>query len=1029
MKDLGFYGFHAGVVAAIVAGICAVGSAQVGASGAGAAKRPMTFEDLQRMKRVSDPQISPSGKWVMFSMTGVDLEKNSKVNHLWVVPLAGMDGGREADSSASLRNDNKKNANGSVKDDADGLVNGAGDGQAKDGGERQLTFWKEGESGGRFSPDGKQVLFIAADGATGLSQIFLAPWDETAGKLGTPKRLTNVSTEADGAIWSPNSKRILFASRVYPECSDESSWVDEDLCDKKKDDAAAANPVKAQVFEHLLYRHWNSYVGPKRSHVLVVSATDGNAVRDLTPRGDIGDAEAPTFSLGGPLGYAWAPGSEEIAYVTNLDLVPAASTNNDVFTLLLDDAGARPRKISTSMGSDDGPAYSPDGKYIAFRSQARAGYESDRFRLMLFDRLAGTTKELMPKLDRWVDEFAWGREVVPDHDFRRIYFVSADLGTAPIFGVKADGSDLEQLNGTGEYSDLQVSVDGSSLVAGRMTVIQPTKLVAINLGKIFGVTDALPSSSTAASHLVPPATNAALKIDSETTLTHFNDNLLSRLDLDHSFNSFWFAGANGQQVQGFIIRPPGFDAARKYPLKFLIHGGPQGAWGDAWSYRWNAELMAANGYVVVMVNPRGSTGYGQAFVDGVNGDWGGKAYVDLMKGLDYAETKYPFIDKTRECALGASYGGFMADWILTHTDRFACIVTHDGMFNPQSAYGTTEELWFNEWEFRSPGEASPGQPWRYFDKPVAQDPFRKWSPMLSIRNAKTPTLVIHSQRDYRLDVSEGFQLFTALQRMNVPSKLLYFPDEGHWVLKPQNSKLWYQTVGDWCDLWTKTNRYAVSSSYVAPAAIAPKAGADATTVRTGQSRPTEMDETQPLPETATNAVTSKAAAKTGKTAAVPIPPVAASPAAASPTKAVAPPQASAGGADFTITLSAPDNEVQVGSDARVVITLTNVSDHQILFGHRPGTNNPEFSYRIEVRSAAGHVVEETEYGREAQQRLQMESRTVDYVQPGGTAVQTAHIAKLVSLTRPGRYTVQVSRRVGERGVVVRSNELTLNVVP
>ncbi len=439
--------------------------------------------------------------------------------------------------------------------------------------------------------------------------------------------------------------------------------------------------------------------------------------------------------------------------------------------------------------------------------------------------------------------------------------------------------------------------------------------------------------------------------------------------------------------------------------------------------------MAASGYVVVMVNPRGSTGYGQAFIDGVNGDWGGKAYVDLMKGLDFAETKYPFIDKTRECALGASYGGFMADWILTHTDRFACIVTHDGMFNPMSAYGTTEELWFNEWEFRAPGSKEPGQPWRYFDKPVAEDPFRKWSPMLSIRNAKTPTLVIHSQRDYRLDVSEGFQLFTALQRMNVPSKMLYFPDEGHWILKPQNSKLWYQTVGDWCDRSTKTNLYATGSSYVAPAAIAPKATADSSAARTGQSRPTEMDETQPLPDAGPRASAPKAA-KTGKVAAVPPPAVVATPApasaVASPAVAAAPSNA-AGGADFAITLSAPDNEVQLGSDARVVITLTNVSDHQILFGHRPGTNNPEFSYRIEVRNAAGHVVEATEYGREALQRQQMESRTVDYLQPGGTAVQTAHIAKLVSLTRPGRYTVQVSRKVGS--AVVKSNDLMLNVVP
>ena len=275
-----------------------------------------------------------------------------------------------------------------------------------------------------------------------------------------------------------------------------------------------------------------------------------------------------------------------------------------------------------------------------------------------------------------------------------------------------------------------------------------------------------------------------------------------------------------------MMQPPGFDPAKKYPVKFLMHGGPQTAWGDAWSYRWNWELMAASGYVVVGINRRGSTGYGQKFVDEVSGDWGGRAYEDLMKGLDYAEAKYPFIDKTRECALGASYGGFMADWVLTHTNRFKCIVTHDGMYDPVSAYGATEEMWFNEWEFRRPEDfpkgwdgfsagtirwepdrwwpnrpsqsmngapgrrrGHPAEPWRYQNLPADQDPFRKWSPMRFIENAKTPTLVIHSQKDMRLDVSQGFELFTALQRLGVPSKMLYFPDEGHWVLKPQNSRV------------------------------------------------------------------------------------------------------------------------------------------------------------------------------------------------------------------------------------------------
>jgi dipeptidyl aminopeptidase/acylaminoacyl peptidase len=280
------------------------------------------------------------------------------------------------------------------------------------------------------------------------------------------------------------------------------------------------------------------------------------------------------------------------------------------------------------------------------------------------------------------------------------------------------------------------------------------------------------------------------------SLTHLNDALLTQLDLPAQ-QSFWFTASDGTKLEGFLIRPPGFDPTKKYPVKFLIHGGPEGAWGDAWSYRWNPELFAANGYVVVMINPRGSTGYGQAIVDGVNGDWGGKPFTDLMEGLDYVEQHYPFIDKNRECALGASYGGYMANWVLGHTNRFKCIVSHDGMFNAESAFGSTEEDWFNIWEFK-------GRPWDYYGKPDQENPFRKWSPSLSAKNFKTPTLVIHGQLDYRLDVSEGFQLFDTLQLLKVPSKMLYFPDEGHWVLKPQNSQLWYKTVNDWVDEWTKT---------------------------------------------------------------------------------------------------------------------------------------------------------------------------------------------------------------------------------
>jgi dipeptidyl aminopeptidase/acylaminoacyl peptidase len=943
------------------------------AADAGSGGRPMTFADLQRMRRLSDPQISPSGKWVMFSVVDVDLEKNSKVSHLWVVPLSASRAAGAAANASSVEGSSAQ--------------------------ERQVTFWKEGESGGRFSPNGRQVSFIATESSTGLSQIFLASWDEASGTLGAPQRLTNVGTEADGAIWSPDSKRLMFASRVYPECSYTSLWLEEDACNRGKDAAAAASPVKAQIWDHLLYKHWDHYVGPKRSHVLVVAAADGNAVRDLTPSREIGDAEAPTFSLGGPLGYAWAPDSKEMAFVANVEAVPAASTNNDVFSLRLDDPGAEPVRISTSPGSDDGPAYSPDGRYLAFRSQERAGFESDRFRLMLFERSMKTARELLPKFDRWVDEFVWAP------DSKTIYFASGESGQEPVLKTTVEGPDAGKVGlqaNLGEYGDLRVSPDGRAVVATRMRVTRPAEIVSVTTQG----THSLGQDST---------------VIDVTGLTGLNRSLLAELDLP-KMESYWFTGAEGAKVQGFLIRPPNFDPSRKYPLKFLMHGGPQTAWGDAWSYRWNAELLAADGYVVVMINRRGSTGYGQKFVDEVSGDWGGKAYVDLMKGLDFVEAKYPFIDKTRECALGASYGGFMADWVLTHTNRFACIVTHDGMFNPQSAYGTTEELWFNEWEFRRPGDAEPAQPWRYAAGPVANDPFRKWSPMLSIQSAKTPTLVIHSQRDYRLDVSEGFQLFTALQRLGVPSRMLYFPDEGHWVLKPQNSKLWYETVNDWCDRWTKTNGYAVNSAYV-PVRPAPRAAAMAAPIvpeaRTGRSQPSEMDETQPLPNVTKPAPTAPA----GVAKAAPI--------VEAPRSMAQAPEHSRAGAEraaFSITINAPQDEVQVGMDARVSITLKNLSDQQILFGHRPGRDNPEFSYKIEVRNAAGQVVEETAYGRGTAQGPG-EDRTVDYVQPGGTAAQTAHLTKLVNLTRPGRYTVQVSRKDTLNQGVVRSNKLTLKVVP
>jgi dipeptidyl aminopeptidase/acylaminoacyl peptidase len=750
-------------------------------------KRPMTFQDLQAMKRVSDPQISPSGKWVMFSVTDVSLEKNSKVNHLWVVPIAG---GKEA----------------------------------------QITSG-DGESNGRFSPDGRTISLTMKD------QIFEMPWDEVAGKVGKAVQVTNVDGGADGAVWSPDSKRLMFVASVYPECSasseDAGDWAKEDACDKAKNEAADKSPVKAMIFDHLLYRHWNAFTGEKRSHVLVVDSADGRNLRDLTPRGAVGDAETPTFSLGGPLGYAWAPDSKEIAYVTNLDKVPAASTNNDIFTLRLDEAGALAKKVSTSPGSDDGPAYSPDGKWLAWRSQARGGFESDKFRLMVMDRSGGAIRDITAHFDSWVDEYVWAP------DSKNIYLAAPIEGQELVFEFAPTGGQVGELASRhvgqltfrcsrdfvgceqAEFGGIQVAPDGKRFVATRMSVNRPTEIVAMTRVEVDPATWykgacaqcwGIVNRDDGRKPWDVAIDVGPVLVELE-PLTRLNDPLLRTLDVS-SLEHFWFTGAANTRTEGFIVRPPNFDPAKKYPVKFLMHGGPQTAWGDAWSYRWNWELLAADGYVVIGVNRRGSTGYGQKFVDEVSGDWGGRAYIDLMKGLDYAETHYAYIDKDRECALGASYGGFMANWVLTHTDRFKCIVTHDGLYNAESAFGTTEELWFNEWEFRPLAangvveQTKPAYPWDYFDKPTAENPFRKNSPMLYIKNARTPTLIVHSQKDYRLDVSEGFQLFTALQLLHVPSKMLYFPDEGHWVLKPQNSQLWYETVDDWCDRWLGMGKYA-----------------------------------------------------------------------------------------------------------------------------------------------------------------------------------------------------------------------------
>jgi len=680
-------------------------------------RRPFTFDDMMQLKRIGEPVVSPDGIWVGFSAVDVNLDENTRKPHLWIVSISGGEARRLTPASG------------------------------------------QGEDRIRFAPDGKRMLFESS--RDGGSQIWVQDFDSSSGKLsGEPRRVTNISTEASGGLWSPDGKWILFVSSVYPDCTD-------DVCNKQRDDAKARLKVKASIFTQLLYRHWTSYFNGKYSHLFLVPA-EGGVARDLTP----GAHDVPPFSLGGQDQYAFSPDGKEVAYTSNMDEVQATSTNSDVFVVPVE--GGAPKKITTNPGSDSTPIYSPDGKYIAYRSQLRAGYESDRFRLMLYERATGKITDMTPNFDRWVDAMAWSR------DSKTIYFTAENEGEAPIYALRIDGENKWPQELVAGFNDSPTPTpDGKMLVFDRMSVMAPNEIYSAPL-EFVQCRIAVPSNA----YSVPECLLA--KGQPVTTL---NDPVLSQVQMQ-PLENFWFTGAQKEKVQGFLVKPPDFDANRKYPVKFLIHGGPEGAWGDDWSYRWNPELFAANGYVIVMVNFHGSTGYGQKFIDAINGNWGGAPFQDLMLGLDYAEKSYTFIDKDRECALGASYGGYAINWIEGHSNHFKCLVSHDGMFNTESAYGTTEELWFNEWEFR-------GTPW------TNREMYRKWSPHLFATNFKTPILVVHGQLDYRLDVSEGFQMFTTAQRLKIPSKMLYFPDEGHWVLKPQNSRLWYETVNDWVDQWAK----------------------------------------------------------------------------------------------------------------------------------------------------------------------------------------------------------------------------------
>jgi len=595
----------------------------------------------------------------------------------------------------------------------------------------------------RWSPDGAHVAYIASD------QLWIA---DASGS--NARQLTHLNGGVTGPIWSPAGDRVAFTSAVYPDCST-------DACNAAKDKAKSENKVKAHVADELMFRHWNAWDEGTRSHLFTVSL-DGNSPVDLTAGAKY---DVPPGPFGGSEGYAWSPDGRELAYTAkNQGRADAWTTDVNLYTVPA--TGGTPTVITAAnKAADQNPVYSPDGRWIAYASQTRVGFESDRWRLMVYERSTKASRELLPAWDRNADAYSFAP------DMSAIYVQTTDAGRDKLYRFEFErgtaGSSLlkptapKLVVGDHNNTSFTFSKDGHTLAWTRDATAAPAEVYSATI-----------SASGATPHAV----------------THENDALLAQLAVNPA-EDFWFTGSAGVKVQGFIVKPPNWQAGKKYPAILLIHGGPQGAWLDQWHGRWNYQMFAATGAALIIINPRGSFGYGQKFVDDVSKAWGGKVYTDLMMGLDTALAKNPWIDKNALGAAGGSFGGYMVNWIAGHTTRFKALVSHAGPFNLENMATATEELWFPDWEYGGP----------YWDPKAMASQYRVYSPHLFVKNFKTPTLVTGGELDYRVPYTEDLSMFTSLQRMNVPSRLVIFPDEGHWIAKPQNQKLWWGEVQGWLE--------------------------------------------------------------------------------------------------------------------------------------------------------------------------------------------------------------------------------------
>lgn len=650
-------------------------------------KRPMTPEDLYKFKRISDPQVSPDGKWIAYTISVPDLKENSLNSDIWILPLSG--------------------------------------GKAV-----QLTNSPQADHSPRWSPDGKKLAFISA--RDGTANLYVIRIDG-----GEAQKMTRSKTALYSPIWSKDGQRIICGSRVLPGGKkDIENWTKEELPE-----------CQARTIDHLLFRQWDRWLGDKRNHVFLVDVGDGST-KNLTP----GDFDTPPVSLSSSHDFDISPNGEEICFVKNEGPMLATSTNHDLF--IGDIEKLRETKITSNPALDNQPHYSPDSRYIAYAAMEKVGYESDRRRLAIYDRKEKKHVRLTEDLDRSVGEVLWSPES------KAVFCTAREQGHSSIYKVDLKGN-IKKITDDGYNMQIDITPDGKNLVFLRSYNDMPYELV-----------------------MMPAAGGEAVQ------LTFANSELLEELNLP-KLEEFWFNGAENTEVHGFIQRPPGFDPEKKYPVILTIHGGPQNMWADRFMTTWfTFQLVCSPGYVGVFIDPRGSSGYSSMFREQISRDYGGRCYEDLMKGLDYVIDHYDFVDESRQAAIGGSFGGYMVNWIMGHTDRFRCIVSHASLYNLTSFYGATEELWFPEWDLGK-------SPW---EEPEL---YKKWSPHRHAKNFKTPTLVTHGELDYRVPFAESLQLFTALQRQGIPSRLVVFPDEGHVISKPQNNVRWWKEIHIWLEKYLK----------------------------------------------------------------------------------------------------------------------------------------------------------------------------------------------------------------------------------